>query len=351
MAAERVMSRRRSAQAFNHAIGADADLGWRFPIRATVAKKEPAGAAGEDLARRPSLVVAVIPLDEIGVHCRPRPESASSQVRVARRSGLVNARTNVRPARRSRSRSASRSPSSARGRSVRPVCRPLALQSVWPWRTRKTFGSMRFPMALVEHYPHTGQRGDRRRGGPKGTAPPRPSTPSPHIVARRVADRLQLAFARLAGRDFLGRLGGRPSAIQSGHQEPGVSLAAATQDSKSPSSGPSVQNWYFGLPAGLTTPAIWPEPASTKRTGPPKHFAPLNTAAGRGDVVLPRRELVDRDRHLRRGRSSCRRAPCARSTGRSGNSSGAGRTCGWRRACASSRSSTPGGRRASALCP
>ena len=24
-----------------------------------------------------------------------------------------------------------------------------------------------------------------------------------------------------------------------------------------------VQNWYFGLATGLTTPAIWPEPAST----------------------------------------------------------------------------------------
>src|SRR5271165_7641015 len=65
--------------------------------------------------------------------------------------------------------------------------------------------------------------------------------------------------------------------IQSGHQEPGVSLAAATQESKSPSGGPSVQYWYFGLPAGLTTPAMWPEPARTKRTGPPKHFAPPNT--------------------------------------------------------------------------
>ena len=44
-----------------------------------------------------------------------------------------------------------------------------------------------------------------------------------------------------------------------------------------PRGGPSVQNWYFGLSAGLTTPAIWPEPAITKRTGPPKHLALLNT--------------------------------------------------------------------------
>src|SRR5208337_4797360 len=65
--------------------------------------------------------------------------------------------------------------------------------------------------------------------------------------------------------------------IQSGHQEPGVSLALASQESKSPSNGPPVQYWYLGLPAGLTTPAIWPEPARTKRTGPPKTLAPLYT--------------------------------------------------------------------------
>ena len=51
--------------------------------------------------------------------------------------------------------------------------------------------------------------------------------------------------------------------IQSGHQEPGVSLAFATQSSNSPSGGPSDQYWYFGLPAGLTTPAIWPDPDRT----------------------------------------------------------------------------------------
>ncbi len=57
----------------------------------------------------------------------------------------------------------------------------------------------------------------------------------------RVADGFQLALAGLAGGDFLGRLLRDPSA-QSGHQEPGVSLAAATQDAKSPSGWPSLQN-------------------------------------------------------------------------------------------------------------
>src|SRR5271163_3553986 len=65
--------------------------------------------------------------------------------------------------------------------------------------------------------------------------------------------------------------------IQSTHQEPGVSFAEASQSSNAPRGGPSVQNWYFGLSAGLTTPAIWPEPASTYRTGPPKNCEPVNT--------------------------------------------------------------------------
>src|SRR6202020_127393 len=52
-------------------------------------------------------------------------------------------------------------------------------------------------------------------------------------------------------------------ASQSGHQEPGVSLAFATQSSNLPSGGPSDQYWYFGLPGGLTTPAMCPDPAIT----------------------------------------------------------------------------------------
>src|ERR1700733_8025142 len=52
-------------------------------------------------------------------------------------------------------------------------------------------------------------------------------------------------------------------ASQSGHHEPGVSLALATQSSNWPSGGPPDQYWYFGLVGGFTTPAIWPEPAIT----------------------------------------------------------------------------------------
>src|SRR3712207_4524432 len=64
---------------------------------------------------------------------------------------------------------------------------------------------------------------------------------------------------------------------QYGHQEPEVSVALLIQSSISPSTGPPVQNWYLGLFGELTTPAIWPDPASTKSTGPPKDFDPRNT--------------------------------------------------------------------------
>ena len=50
---------------------------------------------------------------------------------------------------------------------------------------------------------------------------------------------------------------------QAGHQEPGVSLAMATQDSKSSLGGPPLQYWYLGFAGGLTTPAMCPEPAIT----------------------------------------------------------------------------------------
>ena len=37
---------------------------------------------------------------------------------------------------------------------------------------------------------------------------------------------------------------------------------------------PPVQYWYLALSGGLTTPAMWPEPPSTKRTGPRRYFEP-----------------------------------------------------------------------------
>ena len=55
----------------------------------------------------------------------------------------------------------------------------------------------------------------------------------------------------------------RIQACQCGHQDPGVSTAPATQSSNSACVGPSDQNWYFPDTGGLTTPAMWPEPAMT----------------------------------------------------------------------------------------
>ena len=51
----------------------------------------------------------------------------------------------------------------------------------------------------------------------------------------------------------------------------------STSLSSEPTGAPPVQYWYFRRAGGLTTPAIWPEPVSTKRTGPPKNEEPMKT--------------------------------------------------------------------------
>ena len=70
----------------------------------------------------------------------------------------------------------------------------------------------------------------------------------PHIAAWRVLERFQLAAAGLAGGDFRWRLGDDP--LRHRHQEPGVSLAAATQDSKSPFGGSPLHIGTWACPAG-----------------------------------------------------------------------------------------------------
>src|ERR1700733_4652218 len=68
---------------------------------------------------------------------------------------------------------------------------------------------------------------------------------------------------------------------QSGHHEPGYSLAFSYQPSRSALRGLGpVQYWYLFLAGGLTTPAIWPEPAITNFTGPPKNLQPSSTDFG-----------------------------------------------------------------------
>ena len=60
----------------------------------------------------------------------------------------------------------------------------------------------------------------------------------------------------------------RSHASQSGHQLPFVSVAPATKSASESAAASFVQYWYLPAAGGLTTPAIWPDPASTKRSGP-----------------------------------------------------------------------------------
>ena len=55
------------AKAGDDAIGARAHIGWLLAVRAPVAKQEPARALAKDFAALASLVVAIVPFDQVGV--------------------------------------------------------------------------------------------------------------------------------------------------------------------------------------------------------------------------------------------------------------------------------------------
>src|SRR6266542_6003895 len=80
----------------------------------------------------------------------PRP--ASRHVSAARWSGLVRTRANRQPLKHAPTTPACRRPSSVNGTSVRLVCRPAALHSVSPWRTRTIW----WPASGTAHSTATG---------------------------------------------------------------------------------------------------------------------------------------------------------------------------------------------------
>jgi hypothetical protein len=61
---------------------------------------------------------------------------------------------------------------------------------------------------------------------------------------------------------------------QSGHQEPAISVAIASHSSGLSGVEGATQWLYLPESGWLTTPAIWPEAASTKRFGPFMYFSP-----------------------------------------------------------------------------
>ena len=86
--------------------------------------------------------------------------------------------------------------------------------------------------------------------------------------------------------------------IQSGHQLPLVSVAPAMNCSSVSAFASLVQYWYLPASGGLTTPAIWPEPASTKLQRPREMVGDLPHALRRRDMVLA--PGLDVGRHLHR---------------------------------------------------
>ena len=91
-------------------------------------------------ARRQPLVVAVVPFHELARCSLRSPKPASSRrLARARAAGCSRPRRTTRPRSRARERRAPwRGPASFSGMSVRPVCWPLAVQSVSAWRTITT---------------------------------------------------------------------------------------------------------------------------------------------------------------------------------------------------------------------
>src|SRR6476620_11150452 len=103
------------------------------------------------------------------------------------------------------------------------------------------------------------------------------SGPDFDVASGRVLDRYQLAAAGLPRRYFGGVLRLDPvEPVRPPRAGMFLRLFAPGIEAGARGLGP-VQYWYFILTGGLTTPAMCPEPANTKRTGPPKNFEPSST--------------------------------------------------------------------------
>ena len=118
-------------------IGAGAYLLGRLAVGATVAEEQPIGPLGLNLLRPPAFVLRRSSIrrgrDRLSATAA-KPDN--SQVCRARLSGLVKTRAKERPASRFPSRRALISPQSVSGKSVVPVCWPVRLHAVSPWRAR-----------------------------------------------------------------------------------------------------------------------------------------------------------------------------------------------------------------------
>ena len=128
---------------------------------------------------------------------------------------------------------------------------------------------------------------------------PSQSIPKLNVAPRRVFNRLERPVTGNAGSDFGLVLALEPGMNQSGHHEPGCSLAVAIQRSRLPLRGRRpVQYWYFFLAGGLTTPSDVTRAREHVFHTAAEIFAAEQDRFCRRDVVLARGQVVDR--HLDR---------------------------------------------------
>ena len=135
---------------------------------------------------RPALVVAVVPLGQVGVDLGRRQIPASSAVRVARDRGLTRTSEKVHPVRRGARAAACPSPWGVSGMSVRPVWRRSRLQAVSPWRMRTTRGR-ELVIRPADHSEY------QWRKPPCRPARHGRSAPNPHSGPRNVPDGIGVA--------------------------------------------------------------------------------------------------------------------------------------------------------------
>ena len=122
-----------------HTVHPRTHLAGRLPVRASVSEDQPARCRLVDLLRRQTLVLAVIPLDQVAVD-NDRVTETDQFASLAR--PLHRAAEDERndlPASTGQILSASRLPFSVNGISVVPVCCPLRLHCVSPCLIAKTF--------------------------------------------------------------------------------------------------------------------------------------------------------------------------------------------------------------------
>jgi hypothetical protein len=130
------------AHTVHYAIATFGDLPRRLTLGAAVAEQLPARTFSKYVCAKSAFVTSLVPFDQVVVQFSYLGKTGEFARPHGRCKGLVNTLAKVRPSRRAPSLRAFASPRSVSGRSVRPVCWPVIVHAVSPWRARYTIGKV-----------------------------------------------------------------------------------------------------------------------------------------------------------------------------------------------------------------